>query len=44
MKFKNITLLEQMIESFLRALKTTPVENKLWIVEVDRIRIHGEDV
>ena len=35
-----LPLLEQLIRQFLKALETMPVDNKLWIVEVGRIRVH----
>ena len=35
-----LLLLERMIQLFLDALKQMPVESQLWIVEVNRIRIH----
>lgn len=42
---KNMTLpiLEQLVRQFLQALETIPIEGKLWIVEVGRIRIHQAD-
>jgi hypothetical protein len=33
-------LLEQLIRQFLQTLETMPIENKLWIVETGRIRVH----
>lgn len=33
-------MLEQLIRQFLQALIQMPIENRLWIVEVGRIRIH----
>lgn len=33
-------ILEQLIRQFLQALIQMPIENRLWIVEVGRIRIH----
>ncbi len=42
---KNPTLpiLEQLVRQFLQALETMPIEGKLWIVEMGRIRIHQTD-
>jgi predicted nuclease of predicted toxin-antitoxin system len=40
----SLSLLEQLIRQFLRALAKNPVDKNLWIVEVGRIRIHQEDV
>lgn len=39
----SITLLEQLVRQFLQALARMPVEKKLWVVEVGRIRIHQSD-
>lgn len=36
----SLSLLEQLIRQFLKSLETMSVENKLWIVEAGRIRIH----
>ena len=36
----SLTLLEQLIRQFLQAITQMPVEKKLWIVEIGRIRIH----
>ncbi|MEK6728745.1 MAG: DUF5615 family PIN-like protein, partial [Planctomycetota bacterium] len=36
----SIVLLEQLVRQFLQALAQMPVEKKLWVVEVGRIRIH----
>lgn len=33
-------LLEQLLRQFLQALAQMPVERKLWIVEIARVRIH----
>lgn len=38
-----IALLEQLVRQFLQALAQMPVERKLWIVEVGRIRIHQSE-
>jgi len=40
----SINLLRQLINQFLRTLEKTPIEKKLWIVEMDRIRIHESDL
>jgi len=37
-------LLEQMINQFLNALTQMTVEKKLWVVELNRIRIHETDI
>lgn len=36
----SLTLLEKLVDRFLQTLYEIPVEDKLWIVETDRIRIH----
>lgn len=36
----SLALLEQLARQFLRALTQMPVERKLWIVEIGRIRVH----
>lgn len=36
----SIMLLEQLIQQFLQTLTQLPIKNRLWIVEVGRIRIH----
>lgn len=36
----SFALLEQLVRQFLQALTQMPVEKKLWIVEVGRIRVH----
>jgi predicted nuclease of predicted toxin-antitoxin system len=36
----SLALLEQIVRQFLQALARVPVEKKLWIVEIGRIRIH----
>ena len=36
----SLSLLEQLIREFLQALRKEKMQNKLWIVEVGRIRIH----
>jgi predicted nuclease of predicted toxin-antitoxin system len=38
----SLALLEQLVSQFLQALTRMPVEKKLWIVEIGRIRIHQE--
>ena len=40
----SLKLLEQLIKQFLRALGKDSIENKLWIVEVGRIRIHQSEL
>lgn len=39
----SFVLLEQLVLQFLQALTQTPVEKKLWIIEVGRIRVHQSD-
>ena len=39
-KNPSLPLFDQLARQFLQALKTTPIENNLWIVEPGRIRIH----
>ncbi len=39
----SLALLEQMICQFLQTLHRIPIENKLWIVEPGRIRIHQSE-
>ena len=39
----SLSLLESLIEQFLRFLKECPVQGQLWIVEPGRIRIHQRD-
>lgn len=39
----SLSLLEQLVREFLQALAREPLEHKLWIVEVGRIRIHQSD-
>ena len=36
----SLRLLEKLIRQFLKALKKMQVEKKLWIVEIDHIRVH----
>ena len=38
-----IDLLEQLANQFLKAITTLPIEKKLWIVELGRIRIHQSE-
>jgi len=38
-----LPLLEQMIRQFLKTLETMPIENRLWIVEIGRIRVHQSE-
>ncbi|MCL4456587.1 MAG: DUF5615 family PIN-like protein [Nitrospirae bacterium] len=42
-KNPSISLLEQLILQFLQALSNMSVENRLWIVEAGRIRIHQSE-
>ena len=39
----SFALLEQLVRQLLQALTQMPVEKKLWIVEVGRIRIHQSE-
>lgn len=39
----SLVLLEQLIRQFLHALSKMPVEKRLWIVEVSRIRVHQSE-
>lgn len=39
----SLALLEQLVRQFLQTLTQTPVEKKLWVVEIGRIRIHELD-
>jgi len=39
----SLALLEQLVRQFLQALTQMPVEKKLWIVEIGRIRIHQSE-
>jgi predicted nuclease of predicted toxin-antitoxin system len=41
----SLALLEKLVRQFLQMLTQMPVEKKLWIVEIARIRVHesGED-
>jgi len=36
----SLALLEHLVRQFLEAAKHESVENRLWIVEIDRIRVH----
>ena len=40
----SFALLEQLVRQFLQVLTQMPVEKKLWIVEVGRIRVHQLEV
>jgi hypothetical protein len=40
----SIVLLRQLINQFLKALEKTPIEKRLWIVEMERIRIYKSDL
>ncbi len=42
-KNPSLPLFEQQARQFLQALKTSPIENNLWIVEARRIRIHQSE-
>ncbi len=42
-KNPSISLLEQLIRQFLNVLETETLKEKLWIVEVGRIRIHQSE-
>ncbi|MBI5042792.1 MAG: DUF5615 family PIN-like protein [Nitrospirae bacterium] len=42
-KNPSLLLLEQIIHQFLKALTQMSVKNKLWIVEIGRIRIHQSE-
>lgn len=42
-KNPSILLLEKLISQFLQSLSNMSVENRLWIVEVGRIRIHQSE-
>jgi predicted nuclease of predicted toxin-antitoxin system len=39
----SLPLLEQLVRQFLLALEQIPIENKLWIVELGRVRVHQSD-
>jgi len=39
----SLVLLEQLVRQFLEAITQMPVEKRLWIVEVGRIRIHQSE-
>jgi predicted nuclease of predicted toxin-antitoxin system len=43
-KNPSISLLEQLILQFLQALSNMSVENRLWIVEIGRIRVHQSEI
>jgi predicted nuclease of predicted toxin-antitoxin system len=36
----SLELMERLVRQFLQAAKRESVENRLWIVEIDRIRVH----
>jgi predicted nuclease of predicted toxin-antitoxin system len=42
-KTPTLHLLEKLVDYFLNAIKTTPIKNELWIVEIGRIRIHQSE-
>jgi len=35
-----LPLLEQLVRQFLNTLETMPLNKKLWIVEIGRVRVH----
>lgn len=39
----SLPVLEQLVRQFLQAMDRMSVENKLWIVEMGRVRIHQSD-
>jgi hypothetical protein len=39
----SLPLLEQLIMQLLNVLTQSPIERRLWIVEVDRIRVHQSE-
>lgn len=39
----SLALLEQLVRQFLQALTQMPIEKKLWIVEIARIRVHESE-
>ena len=40
----SLSLLESLIRQFLKELDRTPIDKKLWIVEIGRIRIHQSNI
>jgi len=36
----SLVLLESLVNQFLQALSSMPVERKLWVVDIGRIRVH----
>jgi predicted nuclease of predicted toxin-antitoxin system len=40
----SLTLLENLVREFLRALEQQEFKKQLWIVEIGRIRVHQQDV
>ena len=40
----SLTLLEQLVKQFLKALTTMSITKKLWVVETGRIRIHESEI
>ncbi|MBE2222280.1 MAG: DUF5615 family PIN-like protein [Anaerolineae bacterium] len=42
-KNPSLLILEQLVQQLLQALKEMPIDGKLWIVEVGRIRIHQSE-
>ncbi len=43
-KNPSLPLLQNLIKQFLQALEENPIENRFWIVEIDRIRIHHSNL
>jgi predicted nuclease of predicted toxin-antitoxin system len=39
----SLSLLERLVRQFLQSVDQMPVEKKLWIVEVGRLRVHQTD-
>jgi predicted nuclease of predicted toxin-antitoxin system len=39
----SLPVLEQLVQQFLKTLDRISVENKLWIVEMGRVRVHQSD-
>jgi predicted nuclease of predicted toxin-antitoxin system len=40
----SLPLLENLVRQFLRAVSQMPIDRKLWIVEIGRIRVHRPDM
>jgi len=43
-KNPSLSLLESLVRQFLKELERTPINKKLWIVEIGRIRIHQSNI